>query len=93
MFKDEVFCRGEDMQWSPRVQPISNIAYGLHNLRRLDDRVEQHVRAGAAHSLEMSSASLCERPPTQGHMIMVAGATLAAQQASWPAPEMMFMWL
>ena len=28
-----------------------------------------------------------------GHMIIVAGATLAAQQASWPAPEMMFMWL
>jgi hypothetical protein len=24
---------------------------------------------------------------------MVAGATLAAQQASWPAPEMMSMWL
>src|SRR3569832_170694 len=47
----------------------------------------------AAHSLEISSASLWLRPPTQGHMTMVAGATLAAQQASWPAPEMMFMWL
>src|SRR5688572_3534889 len=47
----------------------------------------------AAHSLEMFSASLCESPSTQGHMIMVAGATRAIQQASCPAPEMMFMWL
>src|SRR5690606_14479082 len=46
-----------------------------------------------AQSLEMSSASLWLRPPTQGHMIIVAGATLAAQQASWPAPEITSMWL
>src|SRR3569623_505756 len=46
-----------------------------------------------AHSLEMFSASLWLRPPTHGHMIIVEGATLFIQQASWPAPEMIFIWL
>src|SRR6185437_12140815 len=46
-----------------------------------------------AHSLEMFSASLWLSPSTQGHITMVEGATLFAQHASWPAPEMMFMWL
>lgn len=44
-----------------------------------------------AHSGEISSASLWESPSTQGQKIMVEGATLAVQQASWPAPEMMSM--
>lgn len=65
----------------------------LHNLRRLQHGMEQHVGSRRRPFLEISSASLWLSPPTQGHMIIVAGATLAAQQASWPAPEMMFMWL
>ncbi|TIM68631.1 MAG: Zn-dependent hydrolase, partial [Mesorhizobium sp.] len=47
-----------------------------------DPTLVGRVRTAAAHSLEMSSASLWLSPPTQGHMTMVAGATLAAQQAS-----------
>ena len=35
-----------------------------------------------AHSLVISSASLCDSPSTQGHMIIAVGATLLIQQAS-----------
>jgi hypothetical protein len=41
--------------------------------------------------LVISSASLCDKPSTQGHMTMAVGATRLIQQASWPAPEMMSM--
>lgn len=36
----------------------------------------------AAHSGLISSASLCDSPSTQGHMIITVGATLFTQQAS-----------
>jgi hypothetical protein len=36
----------------------------------------------AAQSLVISSASLCESPSTQGHMIIAVGATRLIQQAS-----------
>jgi hypothetical protein len=62
---------------------------------RIERLVAREVLAdlGDPAAVEISSASLWLRPPTQGHMIMVEGATLLVQQASWPAPEMMFMWL
>src|SRR5690606_20996068 len=46
----------------------------------------------AAHSFEISSASLCDRPSTHGHMTIAVGATRLIQQASCPAPETMFRW-
>ena len=43
----------------------------------------------AAHSGLISSASLCESPSTQGHIIIAVGATSLTQQASCPAPDTM----
>lgn len=40
-----------------------------------------------AHSLEISSASLCDNPSTHGQNTMAVGASRLIQQASCPAPE------
>ena len=45
-----------------------------------------------AHSFEISSASLCYSPSTQGHITMAVGATRLIQQASCPAPETRLRW-
>jgi hypothetical protein len=62
-----------------------------HDLRGIEDGVQQHRRRRGPGLGDPPPR--CGKPPTQGHMIMVAGATLAAQQASCPAPEIRFMWL
>ena len=46
-----------------------------------------------AQSLEISSASLCDSPSTQGHITMAVGATRLIQQASCPRPRRGRMWL
>jgi hypothetical protein len=67
-------------------------AASAHHLRHVQHRMQQHIGPGTAHSGLISSASLCDSPSTQGHMIITVGATRLIQQASCPAPETMFIW-
>ena len=68
------------MRRSPTISAVSTTAW------------KSTLAPFSAHSGVISSASLWERPSSQGHITMVVGATFAAQQASWPAPETMSRW-
>ena len=89
------FSGAVDMRLAPLLLPASSVARigSCHNLRRFQHRMQQHVAAGCRPVLGNLFGLVVRDAVDAGQKIIVEGASLAAQQASWPAPEMMSRWL